>query len=80
MWGGFGACSCERFEFKINPLLKGGVVPTEDMECRHLRAARRYLAIEAAQGIIGKRQHEAETNQKENGHKPSKYSNAETPY
>lgn len=80
MWSGFGACSCEHFEFKINPLLKGGIVPTQEMECRHIRAARRYLAIEATQGIIRIRQHEAEQNQEENAHQPSKYKAGETPF
>lgn len=51
-YSGFGACTCEHFQFFLNKKIKAAPVPVEKYECPHIRAARRYLAIAVAQRLI----------------------------
>ena len=76
-WGGFGECGCEHFLCRIAPLLREGKRPTDAMECPHIKRARRYLALEAIQAIIRRRENEAQTNKKTN--RPL-YQNEDCPY
>lgn len=72
-YSGFGACSCEHFRIRINEELAKGKVPTKEDECDHIKRARRYLAIETAQGAIKRRQDQANANRTSNGHTSSQY-------
>lgn len=40
-----GACSCEHFDFKIRPLIRGGLIrPHSDAaKCKHIRRAEKIL-------------------------------------
>lgn len=50
--GGNGGCSCEQFTIRIRPHLDEGAAPTERHRCKHIRAAREYLADRAIRSII----------------------------
>lgn len=50
--GGLGECSCERWGFTVGPAIKAGSVAQNEIECRHVAAARRYLALEVAMKTI----------------------------
>lgn len=54
-YSGWGACSCENFQFQIDGRIKKSTSPTEKMQCPHMHDARRYLAIMVAQGAIKQR-------------------------
>jgi hypothetical protein len=51
-YSGHGSCGCERFMFFMGKKIQNCNVPTAEMECSHLTAARRYLAIAVAQRLI----------------------------
>lgn len=52
-WSGYGACDCEHFTCKLGPAFREKILfPNEEIECQHIRKARRYLAIEIAQATI----------------------------
>ena len=42
---GWGACGCERFEFKCRGPLLRGEKPREALQCRHLKDCRPYVQI-----------------------------------
>lgn len=42
---GNGECSCENFQFTRLPVLLRGDIPSERTECRHIREAKRFLAL-----------------------------------
>ncbi len=75
---GHGKCCCEFFSTKLNPRLREGITPNEDLECWHIKQARRYLAVEIAQAIISKHEAAANANRKANGKNPVRYE-AEAP-
>ena len=75
---GHGRCSCEHFFCRLNPSLRGGARPLPYLDCKHLRKARRYLAIEVAQTIIESRKKLAQANRKKNG-KPAAHYDQEAP-
>lgn len=54
-YSGFGHCMCEVFQLRLNGHVRQAPVPREAMECRHIRKARRYLALAVAQRIIQQR-------------------------
>lgn len=66
---GAGRCGCEHFATKINPKLRDGTKPAPYLECRHIRKARRYLAIEVAQRIIEQKLKATNENMTKNHHK-----------
>lgn len=51
-FSGFGNCSCERASLGQARALRGAKVPLLELECQHIKAARRFLAILVAQQII----------------------------
>jgi hypothetical protein len=53
-FSGFGACQCEEFQFKHQKRIKTKPV-TDWRECKHIAAARRFLAIAVAQRLIQQR-------------------------
>lgn len=69
-YNGFGRCMCSDFATRKNPKLRDGARPGGFLECKHLRKARRFLAIEVAQQIIKQRQWAANQNRRNNGRKP----------
>ena len=50
-YSGFGACSCQHFQFFLCKRINTKPVP-DWKECKHITAARRYLAIAVAQRLI----------------------------
>lgn len=55
-WSGYGACSCEQFAFKLGPAFREKILfPHEEVECPHIKAARRRWAMECAQNVIKER-------------------------
>ena len=53
-FSGFGACTCLHWSCRLVPRLKSKP-PLEWRECKHIAAARRFLAIAVAQRIIQQR-------------------------
>ncbi len=51
---GNGQCSCEAFCFKAAPRWASGEVPSEQTECRHIREAKRHLALTVIRRAIAK--------------------------
>ena len=51
---GNGQCSCEAFCFKAAKRLATGEVPSEQTECRHIREAKRYLALTVVRRAIAR--------------------------
>lgn len=43
LYGGNGACSCEHFSYRLEPFLKKGAKPADNLRCRHIREARAKL-------------------------------------
>lgn len=41
--GTFGKCSCQHFEFRLQPALDQGITPDASERCKHLKAARDHL-------------------------------------
>lgn len=41
-----GACGCENFTFKNRGMLDAGAHPAENLECRHIKQAKRWLMFE----------------------------------
>lgn len=65
---GTGRCGCEHFATKLNPKIRDGAMPAPYLECRHIRKARRYLAIEVAQRIIEQKLKATNENRRKNHH------------
>lgn len=54
-FSGFGACSCQAYQFGIQKRVRKARIPLAVLECPHLPQARRYLAILVAQRLIQQR-------------------------
>ncbi len=51
---GNGQCSCEAFNYKAAKRLASGEVPSEQTECRHIREAKRFLALTVIRRAIAR--------------------------
>jgi hypothetical protein len=50
-----GACACESFTFDKRGMLDAGAHPAENLECRHIKQAKRWLLFEFLRKLAAER-------------------------
>jgi hypothetical protein len=51
-FGGGGECGCEAWDFRCRKPLRNGEAPSEELECPHVKLARRYYSFEMIQKVL----------------------------
>ena len=61
-FNGAGFCDCPDFKYRKAKYLLRRAMPSESLECYHIKAAKRYFTFECLNRIIEKREYEANAN------------------